>query len=361
VSDLSRGPGWWQASDDKWYPPELRPDFPRPPPPSPPLRPTAPPTSGTAPARTPDIPRIPAAPRQQRGEPTAAYLPESRGQQSAPSPAPAFADSPATSPIPGLLPAKPRHARHAAPKPPIYKRGWAWGIAPVVLIVIIAVAAGGSKNNPNTLATTTTSAARAPTAATATTALAQHATQSAPPTTAAIPSQQVRATLVTLGAGTFTGGKDVVAGLYNVKPGAGQSGNFIVTGSDSYNEVLGTNGGIGVVPMVRVKISNGDKIQISGLRAVTFAPVSTPSITSHATTDLYAGTWTVGQDIGAGRYLATPGAGQSGTFIVSGTDSYSEILGGDASRGEMPSVTVSLSNGDVIQISGLSKVVMTAQ
>ena len=230
-----------------------------------------------------------------------------------------------------------------------------------MLIVIIAVAAGGSKNNPNTLATTTTSAARAPTAATATTALAQHATQSAPPTTAAIPSQQVRATLVTLGAGTFTGGKDVVAGLYNVKPGAGQSGNFIVTGSDSYNEVLGTNGGIGVVPMVRVKISNGDKIQISGLRAVTFAPVSTPSITSHATTDLYAGTWAVGQDIGAGRYLATPGAGQSGTFIVSGTDSYSEILGGDASRGEMPSVTVSLSNGDVIQISGLSKVVMTAQ
>jgi hypothetical protein len=164
-----------------------------------------------------------------------------------------------------------------------------------------------------------------------------------------------------LGAGTFTGGTDVAVGLYDVTTGAGQSGNFIVTGTDSYNEILGSDGGNGGVSTVRVTISNGDQIQISGLSAATFTPVSTPFSTAHATTTLYAGTWTVGQDIGSGRYVATPGSGQSGNFIVTGPDTYNEILGGDPSTGGVPSVTVTLSKGDVIAISGLSQVVMTAQ
>jgi hypothetical protein len=35
VSDMSEGPGWWVASDGKWYPPHLHPSV-RPPPPTPP-------------------------------------------------------------------------------------------------------------------------------------------------------------------------------------------------------------------------------------------------------------------------------------------------------------------------------------
>ncbi len=27
MSDVSQGPGWWQASDGKWYPPDLHPDY----------------------------------------------------------------------------------------------------------------------------------------------------------------------------------------------------------------------------------------------------------------------------------------------------------------------------------------------
>ena len=27
MSDQSQGPGWWQASDGKWYAPEQHPDF----------------------------------------------------------------------------------------------------------------------------------------------------------------------------------------------------------------------------------------------------------------------------------------------------------------------------------------------
>ena len=33
MSDMSQGPGWWQASDDKWYPPDAAPASAPPPPP----------------------------------------------------------------------------------------------------------------------------------------------------------------------------------------------------------------------------------------------------------------------------------------------------------------------------------------
>lgn len=38
MTDTSQGPGWWQASDGKWYPPESHPNY-RPPPPPPPKPP----------------------------------------------------------------------------------------------------------------------------------------------------------------------------------------------------------------------------------------------------------------------------------------------------------------------------------
>lgn len=35
MSDVQQGPGWWMASDGRWYPPESRPALPPPPPPPP--------------------------------------------------------------------------------------------------------------------------------------------------------------------------------------------------------------------------------------------------------------------------------------------------------------------------------------
>jgi len=162
---------------------------------------------------------------------------------------------------------------------------------------------------------------------------------------------------VTLGAGTFTGGKDVAVGLYDVTAPGSQSGNFTV--GSTYNEILGNDGSSLGVPTVRVQIKSGDQIQIQGLSSVVFTPVTAPYVTAHATINLGAGTWVVGQDIGAGRYVATPGAGQSGNFTVGYTTN--EILGSDSSAGQVPSVTVTLNKGDVIQISGMSQVTMTAQ
>jgi hypothetical protein len=58
MSDQSQGPGWWQASDGKWYAPELHPDY-RPAVPPPPQVPTSPqppagqPLGGWTPAQGP--------------------------------------------------------------------------------------------------------------------------------------------------------------------------------------------------------------------------------------------------------------------------------------------------------------------
>src|SRR5664280_992588 len=203
------------------------------------------------------------------------------------------------------------------------------------------------------------SASTTTTAAVASTTAPKVATTGAPPTTTAPAGRKVQGTATTLGAGTFTGGKDVPVGLYDVTTAAGQSGNFSTTGTDSYNEILGDDGSGGGVPSVRAQISSGDQIQIQGLSTVVFTPVTGPYVTAHATTNLGAGTWVVGKDIGPGRYVATPGAGQSGNFTVGTTTN--EILGTDTSSGDVPSVAVTLNNGDVIQISGMSQVTMTAQ
>ena len=32
MSEVAQGPGWWRASDGRWYPPELHPGYQRPPP-----------------------------------------------------------------------------------------------------------------------------------------------------------------------------------------------------------------------------------------------------------------------------------------------------------------------------------------
>jgi hypothetical protein len=235
------------------------------------------------------------------------------------------------------------------------------GIGFGIITFILAVLVGVTSPSPKPVAasvTPTPSPTLSPSTAPKTTPKPSPVATATPKATPKVATRQVTGTAKTLGAGTFTGGKDVAVGLYEVTTTSGQSGNFIVTGTDSYNEVLGVNSSMGV-PRVRTQISDGDSIQISGLSQVIFTPVTTPFATTHTPTVLYAGTFTVGEDIGQGRYVATPGAGESGNFIVSGTDSYNEILGGSSAMGGVPNITVDLTNGDAIAISGLSQVTLS--
>lgn len=245
--------------------------------------------------------------------------------------------------------AKAAKARAKALRPWFRKKRF-WVLCAVALIVVVLVATSGSKHSG------TPGVAAGNTSGTTATTVATTSTTAATPTTTAVPRRTVTGKLTTLGAGNFTVGTDIPAGLYNVTAGAGQSGNFIVTGNDTYDEILGSADGLGV-PEVRARLQNGDKIQLAGLSSVVFTPVATPYVTVVKPVDLYAGTWTVGQDIAPGRYIATPGAGQSGNFIING-EGIDEILGSADGLG-VPSVTVTVHKGDVIQISGLARVVMT--
>lgn len=224
-------------------------------------------------------------------------------------------------------------------------------IAVVTLFVIVGVATAP----PSSTSTGSRSTLSSQAGANNTTASSAGTSAPTTSTSTTLPVRQVQGKLVTLGAGQFVGGTDVAVGLYDVTAGPGQSGNFIII-AESVDEILGTADGLGV-PMIRVNISNGDSIQISGLSQVTFTPVTTPLVTTHTLLNLYAGTWTVGQDIGAGRYVVTPGAGQSGNFIVI-AESVDEILGTADGLG-VPNITVNLQDGDIIQISSLSQVIMT--
>jgi hypothetical protein len=79
VSDVSQGPGWWIASDGKWYPPESHPDRAVVPPPEPEPEPVSPPKPASFPSASPDA-LTPAA-----SEPT----PDSAPEAPTPPPAPA--------------------------------------------------------------------------------------------------------------------------------------------------------------------------------------------------------------------------------------------------------------------------------
>ena len=107
------------------------------------------------------------------------------------------------------------------------------------------------------------------------------------------------------------------------------------------------------MPSVTSTLVDGEEISISGLSEVTFTPAET-----ELRTTLGAGEWVVGLDIAAGSYVATPADGQSGNFVIYdefGWPDTNEILG-DADGFGVPEVTVSLADGDQIEISGLSEV-----
>jgi hypothetical protein len=151
-----------------------------------------------------------------------------------------------------------------------------------------------------------------------------------------------------LGAGQWTVGADVQPGRYVMASGGG-SGNFFIRrdGRSRVNEILSGSYG---VPSVTADLRAGDTIEISGLRSVSFTPAETA-----LSLVLTTGYWTVGLDIPSGRYTATPPNGESGNFFVrSGSRSVvNEILGGSYG---VPSYALTLTDGQEIEISGLSSV-----
>lgn len=258
------------------------------------------------------------------------------------------------------------------------------GAIVVLVIVIAALGTGGGGTAANTAGNTSAAASTQTTNGAPSTDPSSQAVKSPPspqtkptspqiqPTRKTDPPPQTKpsavantrdnasAKLTTLGTGTFTVGPDVPVGRYAITAKAGESGNLSASSSDNplaINAILGDAGGLGV-PSVTSTLTKGETLTISGLSAVAFTPAPTKLRTSLSTGD-----WVVGLDIAAGRYVAKPAQGGSGNFTVydkDGLPTTNEVLGVASGMG-VPDVTVSLSDGDQIGISGLSGVTFTAK
>lgn len=235
-------------------------------------------------------------------------------------------------------------------KKPITKKWWFWVIIIVIVIIIVQESNSSPKKTTESKTTSanTTQVDKSKSKNTQNTAKAKPA--------APVKQRQVAGKAVDLGAGTFQGGKDVQAGLYDVTPADGQ-GNFTVKSSDDLkvNEVLGSADNLGV-SKVRVKIADGDAIQLESINKTHFEPVTTPFITSVQAVNIYSGDWTVGEDIAPGRYVVTTPSG-GGNFIVmeSGMPVTNEILGDNGVK----NITVNLKSGDIVQVGNLNQVTLT--
>ena len=161
-----------------------------------------------------------------------------------------------------------------------------------------------------------------------------------------------------LGVGTFQGGKDIQIGLYDITSINGNGIFTVIAGGGALrsNEVLGNAQNLGI-SKVRVNIQNGDEITLAGIDKVHFQPVTTPIITTVHTVNMYSGSWVVGEDIAAGRYMATTSG--SGNFVlntIEGIPDINEILGGNSG---VRNITVDLTDGEIIDISGIRQVMLT--
>lgn len=103
MSDVSQGPGWWQASDLKWYPPELHADYVAPPTP---VTPTLPP-----PPKLPPPPPTPVTGPAAQQQPNDLNLAATQQHPEAPVPSPEPADRPP--PDTGTPPRQPWWRRQA--------------------------------------------------------------------------------------------------------------------------------------------------------------------------------------------------------------------------------------------------------
>lgn len=164
--------------------------------------------------------------------------------------------------------------------------------------------------------------------------------------------------LIELFSGEWVVGEDISAGRYEITS-TSTSGNFVVMNESNLpivNEILGDNAFDMGVSSITIDLSKGQIINISGMDDVLFTPIES----SLKEGSLTAGTWIVGTDVKAGKYIATTPKG-SGNLVVTSNSIpvVNEILTSDkdSSMGlGVEKVQLSLKEGQVIIVSGVNEV-----
>lgn len=249
-------------------------------------------------------------------------------------------------------------------KKPFYKKWWVWCLVIIILLILFNTRGDNDTNNNgnNTEISNNNTEANDNKVEDVNDNqdTEQDKTANAKPTAQAtqepentLSRDNSSAVLTELNTGSFMVGTDIPAGRYVIS-GDG-SGNLIIYNSSGVpyiNEILG--GDIGV-NTVTTDISEGDKIDISGINKVTFTPAETKLSEGTLTT----GNWIVGLDIQAGRYDAESTSGNGNLFVYNkqGLPVVNEILGGGDIG--VDKVTIDLKDGNMISISGMNEVKFT--
>jgi hypothetical protein len=235
---------------------------------------------------------------------------------------------------------------------PFYKKWWFWLIVIIVLLIIIFSSGGDDENNKDTTNTGTEETNNTDNTTEGNKADEDNNAKDEEKAEEPATRDNSSAKETTLNAGKFKVATDIPAGRY-VITGDG-SGNFFVYDEDGLpvvNEILDKSGEMGVAS-VTTDLKDGQEIEISGLNAVKFTPAETKK-----STKLTTGTWIVGLDIEAGRYDVTTPSGSGNFFIYNdlGLPTTNEILDATGEIG-VKQVTVTLEDGQQIEISGLNEV-----
>lgn len=196
--------------------------------------------------------------------------------------------------------------------------------------------------------------------------------------TAATP-EEVGAAATLLGPGTYIAGQHLDPGLYEVTVKSGARA-LISGGMDELDPLmnllellaapeLAERPGSPAVAKLRLELSDGDEVVLSagprqelGEFTLAFTPVASRRIEPiGGTVILYSGRWSVGDDLAPGRYVleVDPGVRGSLQVVGGGHRGAVELLDGDGADGGRPSVSLDLSIGDRIAISGIDEVTFT--
>ena len=157
-----------------------------------------------------------------------------------------------------------------------------------------------------------------------------------------------------LSSGEYNISTHLSAGVYDVTFNG--TGNFNVYDKDGKLLTNEVGGGADIgISKYRAILTEGCKIKIAGM-SINTLPVE-KKLSAYAEMSLYAGYWTVGEDVTSGRYKVSTARG-NGNFMIFGSDGMpktNEILGSSGVK----EILVNLEDNDIIQISSLNHVKFT--
>lgn len=166
---------------------------------------------------------------------------------------------------------------------------------------------------------------------------------------------------VTLDEGVHDVGKDIEPGRYVVTADSGYGSVYVTDAEDRgiLGETIdgGTEGNEGRVTQFAVFLDEGYSIEIDYIESMNFTPYETASAET-----IFPGQWVVGEDFPAGVYdVSLPETEETGSLEVTAHPEFNKSRHtlGSAEYGGMTEFTMSLEDGDVVELRYIPEVTLT--